>query len=136
MYSGHGQHPFGAPAPPAVNPAAGLCCGSVQPHVPVQTHWEPQFASFLQWLAHNAAAPTIATVPQGYDFVVRLTTTINFGRSCGTMEYMGMQTPHGYTFLHVGPEYGRTHGYTDRCAFKNYKCMAHSLYFQLDLHKR
>ena len=52
------------------------------------------------------------------------------------MEYVGMRTDQGFTFLHVPTEYARSHGYIERSAFKNYRCQAHGLYFQLDLHRR
>ncbi|KZV82429.1 hypothetical protein EXIGLDRAFT_702572 [Exidia glandulosa HHB12029] len=103
-----------APLSAADNAAAGLCCGSVMPHIPTLTEWEPQFGSFLRWLAQNAAAPPVANVPQTCDFAIRVTTT----------------TPQGFAFLPVGADYARTHGYTIRCAFKNYRCPMHSLYFQ------
>ncbi|KZV99553.1 hypothetical protein EXIGLDRAFT_762431 [Exidia glandulosa HHB12029] len=118
------------------NPAAALCCGSVQPHVPVHTHWEAQFSAFLGWLPHNSANPAVAAAPQGYEFVIRLTTTINFGRTCGTMEYVGVNGPHGFSFVHVPQDYSRNNGFTERSAFKNYKCTVHGIYFQLDLQRR
>ncbi|KZV91796.1 hypothetical protein EXIGLDRAFT_749954, partial [Exidia glandulosa HHB12029] len=114
-----------------------LCCGSVQPHVPMQTHYEAEFENFLAWLLHNSknsASPVV--VPETCMSVFRLTTTINFGRPCGSLEYAHISGPQRRSFIHVRGDYARENHFTTRVAFKNYKCSLHSLYFQLDLLKR
>lgn len=53
------------------------------------------------------------------------------------MEYAGIyDAQQGFSFVHVVPDYAVNHGFTERCAFKNYRCQSHGIYFQLDLHKK
>lgn len=124
---------------------------SVVPHAPVQTHWEDAFQQFLAWLAVNGQTTATAGLAPGAEFIIRLTTTvrsrafslarsyranirvqIQYGRLCGTMEYSGVRSAQGCHFTAVPTGSARASGYTDRSAFKNYRCAAHQLYFQID----
>lgn len=143
-------HPYIPVVAVVANPAAGLCCSSIQPHNHAQTHWEAHFSAFLAWIAHSTATPPVASAPpsRGFNFVVRLTTTvratprlsrlaeltplqINMGRMCGAMDY----AQKGSSFVHVASEYAEEHGFVERCGFKNFTCPAHGIYFQVDLYR-
>ncbi|EJD54781.1 hypothetical protein AURDEDRAFT_110268 [Auricularia subglabra TFB-10046 SS5] len=52
------------------------------------------------------------------------------------MEYSGVRTAQGCIFAAIPTGTARASGFTDRSAFKNYRCAAHQLYFQIDLHRR
>ncbi|KZV87047.1 hypothetical protein EXIGLDRAFT_774029 [Exidia glandulosa HHB12029] len=125
--------------PPAPNPAASLCCSSVLPHRSIRTHWELLFTAFLAWLTHNGKNTTPAATAPGCEIIIRLTTTINYGRSCGVMEYAAFRAPEGqpslYTFVRVTAGHGQRTGFTDQCAFKNWSCQLHGLYYRLDLYR-
>ncbi|KAH7101346.1 hypothetical protein BKA62DRAFT_703499 [Auriculariales sp. MPI-PUGE-AT-0066] len=123
-YSQYAVPPATAIAVTAPNVAA-LCCSSAQPHLPVITRWEAQIDAFLAWLAHNGrnGAPS---PPAGFvEYLVRLQTTISYGRACGEQFFAASR---------VNPEHAQH--YTLRCAYKNYTCPKHNLYFQLDVKQR
>ncbi|KAH7100066.1 hypothetical protein BKA62DRAFT_262639 [Auriculariales sp. MPI-PUGE-AT-0066] len=136
------------PPPPGPNPAQSLCCTFVQPHQAVTTHWEYQFMQFLGWLSQNSRTVPSPNPPPATnaEFVIRLTTDITFGRTCGTTEFVAFLQPalQGaqnsnpvYSFVHVPPGYAGVSGFLgDRAAYKNYRCAQHNLYMRLDLHRR
>ncbi|EJD46994.1 hypothetical protein AURDEDRAFT_164055 [Auricularia subglabra TFB-10046 SS5] len=114
-----------------------LCCGSVQSHRGIATHWEKQVDAFLDWLAHNGRRE-VEDSEAGFAFVVRLTTLVNGRRTCGAMEYAAIQsgTAGGqvrYRFRRVANDFSKEHGFTDLCAFKNYCCDTHGLFVKLDV---
>ncbi|EJD54648.1 hypothetical protein AURDEDRAFT_148328 [Auricularia subglabra TFB-10046 SS5] len=136
----------GAPAPPVtvLTPAApcALCCALVQSHRAITTHWEAQVNAFISWLSANGKSPAATALPEGCELVLRLTTTITYGRDCGIMEYAAVRAhnaasgaPAQYTFVSVALNVGSAAGFVDRCAFKNYNCPVHKLNFQLDLYR-
>lgn len=55
------------------------------------------------------------------------------------MDYAAARNPEGnvlpYKFMSVFPSFKSLKGFTERCAFKNYKCDAHGLYYQIDLYR-
>lgn len=131
-------------SPPPVPPATpgALCCALVQSHRAIVTHWETQVNAFMAWLAGNGKTVASPTLPDDCELVLRLTTTITYGRECGVMEYAAVRTHNGgagvpaqYTFVGVAVNVGSAAGFVDRCAFKNYVCPVHKLNFQLDLYR-
>lgn len=133
-----------SPRAPAPATPSALCCSLVQSHRPIATHWETQVNAFLDWLPNNGKSPMSATLPDGCEIVLRLSTTITYGRDCGAMTYAAVCTHNGwpgapaqYTFVSVAPKVAAAaaDGFIDRCAFKNYVCPVHKLSFQLDVYR-
>lgn len=115
-----------------------LCCGSVKAHKEIGTHWDAHVDAFLTWLAHNGREKPATAAGLVLEFTIRLTTSVNFGRDCGAMEY-GALTANGdgqtrYKFLCTEAGTATRHGHIHRRAFKNYKCHVHGLFYQLDLY--
>ncbi|EJD54274.1 hypothetical protein AURDEDRAFT_156054 [Auricularia subglabra TFB-10046 SS5] len=115
-----------------------LCCGFVKAHKEIGTHWDAHVDAFLTWLAHNGRGKPAAGAGLVLEFTIRLTTSINFGRDCGAMEYGALVASADgrprYKFVRIETNSGQLQGHTHRRAFKNYKCQVHGLFYQLDLY--
>lgn len=61
---------------------------------------------------------------------------IDWGRTCGDVAYACVAEHGGYQFQQVTPAYMDEIGLTELCAFKNFRCEEHGLYFKLDIFKR
>ncbi|EJD47001.1 hypothetical protein AURDEDRAFT_164062 [Auricularia subglabra TFB-10046 SS5] len=148
MYNAHHGFQSVPPAQPVTAASArpesswkqALCCTSVQCHRPILTHWEAQFEAFLVWLEHHgkreSGHPPRQDPNAEYEFIIRVTTTINYGRVCGWMDYAAVRGTDGGFFHSVPLSFAGSRGFSTRAAFKNYTCQAHNLYFQVDIYIR
>ncbi|KZV91054.1 hypothetical protein EXIGLDRAFT_770221 [Exidia glandulosa HHB12029] len=118
---------------------SSLCCNSVQPHNACRTPWEPEIAAFLSWLMHNGGTKSEPfTDLMQCSFCIRITTKIDWGRVCGVVEYGFFPGggSDGNNFKLVLASSRIESGLTYLCAFKNFKCEQHRLYFMIDIFKR